>query len=167
MIRIFDVVNGKVVINENCDLIPELKAVKGAYKDPIPALSYVYNMTAPDSPYSNAPAEDKQAMISEDIGGDFGFEDEVILNAIAKLEKLFETPTVRYYNAIRKSLDMTSAQLSAITTLTFGVKDGNADMIYKMQSNAGKLIEQFKKLEKIRDEELKTALRGKAQSGMY
>jgi hypothetical protein len=106
-------------------------------------------------------------LISEDVGGDFGFEDEVVLKAIEKMDKLFETPTMRYYKAIKKSVDMTSAQLSGITALTFGVKDGNADMIYKMQLNAGKMIEAFKKLEKIKDEELKTVLRGKAQSGMY
>lgn len=167
MIRIFDVEDGKVKTNENCLLIPELNAIVKGYKDPIPALAYVYFITAPDSPYANVPEEDRQKMISEDIGGDFGFEDALILAAVGKMEKLFETPTVRYYNAIRKSLDMTSAQLSSITELTFGVKDGNAEMIYKMQANAGKLIESFKKLEKVKDEELKTALRGKAQSGMY
>lgn len=167
MIKVFDIEDGKVKINENCLLIPELKALVESYTNPIPALGYVHFMTAPDSPYANIPEEDRQQMISEDIGGDFGFEDDVVIAALEKMHKLFETPTMRYYNAIRKSLDMTSAQLSTINALTFGTKDGNAEMIYKMQSNAGKLIEQFKKLEKIKDEELKTALRGKAQSGMY
>lgn len=166
MIRILELEDGKVKINENCELIPELKAIKYAYKDPIPALAYVIYMTSPDSPYTNVPDQDKQTMISEDIGGDFGFEDDVIIAGLDKLRTLFETPTSRYYDAIRKSLDMTSQQLSTVVAITYG-KDGNAEMIDKMQMNAGKKIEQFKKLEKIRDEELKTALRGKAQSGMY
>lgn len=166
MIRIFDVEDGKVKINDNCILIPELKIIVDTYKDPISALGYVYYMTAPDSPYTNVPEQDKQQMVSEDIGGEFGFEDEVILKALEKLKTLYETPTGRYYEAIRRSLDITSEQLANITQLTYG-KDGNADIVDRMQMNAGKKIEQFKKLEKIRDEELKTALRGKAVGGMY
>lgn len=167
MIRIFDVIEDKVRINENCVLIPELKKIMDAYTDPVAALTYVYFMTAPDSPYANVSEEERQQVVSEDVQGEFGLEDECIIEAIEKVGKLYETPTMRYYNAIRKSLDMTSSQLAGISALTFGTKDGNAEMIYKMQSNAGKLIEQFKKLEKIKDEELKTVLRGKAQSGMY
>lgn len=165
-IRIFEVVDGKLIINDQCLRIPELKAVVEKYKDPTAALSYVDHMTAPDSAYMNLSEEEKQEVISEDVGGDFGLEDEEILKAIDKLNKLYETPTMRYYEAIRKSLDITSAQLSAVTQLTYG-KDGNAEIIDKMQMNAGKKIEAFKKLEKIKDDEIKVALRGKAQSGMY
>lgn len=166
-IRIFEAVDGKLLINDVCLRIPELKAIVDRYKDPMPALSYIDFMTAPDSPFNNIPEEDKQQTISDDVGGDFGLEDVEITEAITKLTKLYETPTMRYYNAIKKSLDMTSAQLESVGAINFNTKDGNAEMIDKMQMNAGKKIEAFKKLEKIKDEEIKVALRGKAQSGMY
>lgn len=167
MIRIFDVEDGVVRTNENCLLIPELKKIVDFYEDPIPALAYVYFMTAPDSPYANIPEQDKQQVISDDVAGNFSFEDEVVLIALDKLKRLYETPTSRYYDAIRRSLDMTSEQLNKVQALSFDRNTGNAEMLDKMQMNAGKKIEAFKKLEKIRDEEIKTALRGKAQSGMY
>lgn len=166
-IRIFEVVNGKLIINDQCLRIPELKAIVDRYKDPIPALSYVDNMTAPDSPYSNLPEDERQQTAQEDAGGDFGLEDDEITEAIKKLDSLYYTPTKRYFEAIKRSLDMTCAQLDSITQLDFNSKDGNAEMVDKMQMNAGKKIEAFKKLEKIKDEEVKVALRGKAQSGMY
>jgi hypothetical protein len=167
MIEVFDVEDGIVRVNANCLLIPELKKVIEYYQDPIPALAYVYYMTAPDSPYANMPEHEKQEMISDDMGGTFKLEDEVLLMAIDKMNRLFETPTARYYNAIKRSLDMTSEELNKVTTLSFDRNTGNAEMLDRMQLNAGKKIEAFKKLEKIRDEEIKTALRGKAQSGMY
>lgn len=167
MVSIFDVEDGVVRVNANCLLIPELKKIVEYYEDAVPALAYVYYMTAPDSPYANMPEHEKQGMISDDMQGTFGLEDDVLLLAIEKLTKMFETPTGRYYNAIRRSLDMTSEELNKVVSLSFDRNTGNAEMLDKMQMNAGKKIEAFKKLEKIRDEEIKTALRGKAQSGMY
>jgi len=165
-IRIFEAVDGKLVITDQCLRIPQLKAVYDSQKDPIPAFNYIDWMTAPDSPYSRLPEEEKLQMISEDAGGDFEVDDELITAAIDKLNALYVTPTKRYYEAVKKSLDITSEQLSNITQITYG-KDGNAEMIDKMQMNAGKKIEAFKKLEKITEEEIKVVLRGKAQSGMY
>lgn len=164
--RIFDIEEGRIKINENCLLIPELKAIIDEYEDSIPALSFVYFMTDPSSPYNNLPDEEKKESISFDVKGDFGLDDEVIEAAIVKCAKLYETPTMRYYNAIKQTLDMVSDQLSNTTTITYG-KDGNAEIIDRMQTNAGKKIEAFKKLEKIKDEEVRTLLRGRAELGMY
>lgn len=166
MIRIFDIEDGVLKINENCVLIPELKKIMDEYKeDAIPALSYVYFMTSPDSPYGNIPEEEKQQTISDDVKGSFGFEDEEILNAIDKLTKLYETPTMRYFKAVKISMENMSVFLQ--TSKVNGGKDGNADTIHKIQSNVGKQMESFKKLEKIVNEEVKVAMRGKAQTGMY
>lgn len=165
MIRILDIVDGKVRINENCLLIPQLKAVVDAYIDHIPALTYVAYMTAPDSPYANLPEDEKQQLISEDTPGEFGLEDDVIIAALNKMIKLNNTPTMRFYVAVKKSMDNMSTYLE--TAVITGGKDGNLEAIHRIQSNAGKTIEAFKKLERIKDEEIKTALRGKAQSGMY
>lgn len=122
-------------------------------------------MTSPDSPYGNIPEEDKQDVIAEDVQGSFGFEDEVITKALDKMKKLFETPTMRYYEAVKKSMENMSLFLN--TEKIKGGKDGNAEVIDRIQSNVGKKMESFKKLEKIVDEEVKVAMRGKAQSGMY
>lgn len=167
MIRIFDLLdNNKLAINENCLLIPELKALMDKYpEDSIPVLSYVYFMTVPDSPYSNLEEGEKETMISEDVGGTFTLDDELILKAVEKLDKLYETPTMRYYKAIVKSMDNMSTYI-ATAVLTSG-KDGNLDDVRQIQANAGKTIQSLKQLEKAKDEELKVALRGKAKMGMY
>lgn len=166
MIRIFDVEDGVVKINENCLLIPELKSIVTAYPEGyIPALSYVYFMSAPESPYGNLPEEEKQQVISDDVKGNFGLEDEIITVALDKLKKLYETPTMRYYEAVKKSMDNLSVFLN--TEKVKSGKDGNIEAIDRIQSNAGKKIKAFKELEKAVDDEIKVAMRGKAQSGMY
>ena len=57
--EIFDIVSGKIVVNENVLLIPELKAVHDKYKDPIPALSFLHYKYSPKGPYCNTPEADK------------------------------------------------------------------------------------------------------------
>lgn len=165
MVRVFDVENGAVKLNENCFLIPELKAIVDKYKDPKPALAFVYYMTAYDSPYANLPDTDKEAEISEDVGGEFSLEDDIILAAVDKMNKLFETPLSRLYAGAKKNVDNIGQYLS--TTVIEGGLKGNLGDLYRIQTGLIKIAENFKKVEQMKDEEIKTSLRGKAQMGMY
>ena len=165
MIRIFDVEDGIVKPNENCILIPEFKAIMDKYTDPIPALAYIYYMCAPDSPYANLEEDEKGETISDDVGGDFSLEDDEIEKAMEKYKKLAWSRTQRLHRAAGINLDRMAKYLEE-TQISEG-RDGSAEILYKWQVNLPKLVEGHKKLEKMVQEELKTRLRGSAQSGMY
>lgn len=166
MVHIFDIEGGELKINENCYMIPELTDIINEYSDdPIPALKYVYLLTSPNSPYNNLPEKEKLEAISDDVGGDFGLEDEVIEKAIKKLKHLFETPAMRFKNAHQIMMDKMSKYLSS-AQIEAG-RDGNLAEIHRMQSTASKTLDAFKALEKVVEEELKAKLRGKAKQGRY
>lgn len=165
MIRIFEVENGTVKLTEHCYLIKELKALIDKYEDYMPVIKYVYLLTAPDSPFANMREDEKLEAISDEVGGDFTLDDEEIDAAIQKLNKLYETPITRIYNGLIKSIDGMAHYL-ANTTIEPG-RDGNDRAIDAIQNNMSKKIESLRKLEKMKDEEQKTNMRGKAQMGEY
>ena len=165
MIRIFDTEAGELKVNENCFLIPELHAIMKGYEDFMPALKYVYLITAPDSPYNNLPLEEKLQVVSDDTGGEFSLDDELIEKAITKLRSLYETPAMRFRNALQVNLDRLSKHV-ATSAISDG-KDGNMSEFYRMQQSAGKMLESFKAADKIVEDEMKVNLRGKAKIGRY
>ncbi len=95
MIKIFDINEGNIVINENCLLIPELKVIMDTYENPIPVLGYVHFMSDPKSPYANLPPDQKEEFILNDYAGDYTTDDEPVYKAVEKIQKLYETPSMR------------------------------------------------------------------------
>lgn len=95
MVKIFDINEGNVVINTNCLLIPELKAIVDNYENPIPVLGYVHFMTDPRSPYMNLPIEEREELILKDYDGDYSPDDEPVFKAVEKIKKLAETHSMR------------------------------------------------------------------------
>lgn len=167
MIRIFEIDDKKKLhICEHTLLVPELKALIDKYDyDPIPVLTFVYFMTVPDSPYAYLPEDEKEAYILDNVGGDFTLDDELVIAAVKKLTELYETPTARVYEAAKINLERMIKDMKE-KELTYG-KDGTADHMYKLQKDLAKIMENFKKLEKMKEEEQKVALRGKAKAGFY
>lgn len=164
--RVFDVEEGAVKINENCYLIPELKAIIDKYEDPVPALAYVYFMVAPDSPYANLEKDEKAEIVNNDVGGDFSLEDDEIEAAMIKCEQLMFTRVQRIHRAAGINLDRMAKDLEE-QEITHGQRDGNADTFLRIQKELPRLMENYRKLEKMAEEEQQTKLRGTAQSGMY
>jgi hypothetical protein len=151
-IRIFDIQNGKVIVNINCLLVPELKAVHDEYEDPIPALSFLHYYFDHTGPYANLPENIKEETLLNDFVGDYTLEDEVMQAALKKLELLFMTPTYRYYldNKILLEKLGTFARNTPITT----GRDGNLAALAMQVKSVGKTIQEFKQLEKIVLQEL-------------
>lgn len=166
--NIFEVEDGKIKINPNVLLIPQLKAVHDAYEDPTPALAYVHYMTHPFSPYGSLLEREKQQMISDAVGGSFGFEDAEIEVAIAYCRELYRTPVQEYYEGQMNSMIVIGRVLKNLTEegVTSG-RDGNLDSIVRMQKEAGRTMESFMKLEKLWEEQASQKLRGNAELGMY
>lgn len=151
---IFEIVNGKVVINENVLLIPSLKRVKDKYKQPIQALTYLYYMTYPNSPYRNIPEIDKSDKIVKDFPGDYSPLDIEITEALSWLEEHYLTPTRRFYLSNKVAIEKLGQYLEAVI-LDDSKETGNISHVLRMVEKCGKVIEEFKKLEKQHDEEMK------------
>ena len=144
-IKIFDISDGILIVNDECHLIPELKAVLEYYLDPIPALSYLHFMYDPASAYNNRPSDEKEEDILEDYPGEYTTEDEVIINAARKLKKLYTTPTLQFYLDTKVLLEKLG-KYGRENEVTSG-KDGNYSAMQSQIKSVGKTIEEFKKLE--------------------
>lgn len=150
--EIFDIANGKVVINPNVLLIPELKAVVEAYADPIPALAFLNYRFDPKGPYNNVPEEDKDDIIQEDHPGEYTLEDIVMIKAIEKLQFLYMTPTYRYYLDNKILLEKLGA-FGRTNSISAG-RDGNINAMISQIKGVGKTISEFKQLETIARQEI-------------
>ena len=161
-IKIFDIHEDQVVINEHCLLIPELKEIYDTYEDPIPVFSYLYFMTDPSSPYSNLPEDAREDIVIDDYPGDYTTEDPAVRNAYNKLLSLYETPTRRVFLAAKKNLESLAHYLS--TTEVVDGKDGNLGEVFRIQTGLPKIVAGFKDLERIKNDEENSA-RGGAELG--
>lgn len=151
-IKIFDVKDGNIIVNEECLTIPELKAVIDVYEDPIPPLSYLYYMYDPTSSYHNLPEEEKETTIMEDYQGEYTTEDETIINAATKLKKLYTTPTMQFYLDMKELLFKLGAY--GKTTAISSGKDGNYSAMQSQIKAVGTTIKEFKFLEETVQKEL-------------
>jgi len=167
--KIFDIEDGAVKINENCLLVPILKAVVDEYENAIPALSYIHYMTHPDSMYHNLQEDEKKEAILLAVGGDFSTDDEVIDNAIEYCRELYHTPIQDYYEGQKNSMFVIGNYLKNLTlgSIKDSGRDGNLSEIRNMQKEAGKTMESFLKLEKLWKEQVAQKLRGNAELGQY
>ena len=161
-IKLFDIVNGTVVINHNCLSIPELKAVHDEYQDPKPAFNFLHYKYDIESPYANIPEADKDDVLLNDFVGDYTLEDDVMIKAIEKLEELYITPTYRYYldNKILMEKLGTFARTAPVTS----GRDGNVGALQSQLKAVGKTILEFKQLEKVVLQELEET-KGRARGG--
>ena len=162
ILKIFDIVNGTVVINHHCLTIPELKAIHDFYKDPIPVFIFLYYRFDVESLYANIADEDKDDIIYNDFPGDYTLEDDEIRAAINKLETLYTTPTYRYY-LDNKILLEKLGKFARTTSITAG-RDGNITALSTQIKSVGKTIMEFKQLEKVVLAELEET-RGRARGG--
>lgn len=152
IIKMFDIVQGNVVINHNCLTIPELKAIHDEYDDPIPAFNYLHFLFDIDSPYINMPDMEKEETLLIDFPGDYTLEDPVMIAAIAKLEELYITPTYRYY--LDNKILMEKLGKFARTAIVSTGRDGNIGALQSQVKSVGKTMTEFKQLEKFAMDEI-------------
>jgi len=146
-ITLFDISNKSVVINHNCLSIPELKAVHDYYDNPIPAFNFLHYRFDPHSAYANIPEMEKDDVLIKDFPGDYTLEDDVMINAIVKMQELFVTPTWRYY--LDNKILMEKMGVFVRTSPITSGRDGNISALQGQLKSVGKTILEFKQLEKI------------------
>ena len=168
--RILEYIDGNLIILAETFLVPELKVFIDTYGEDAakPYLAYVYLMTALDSPYRNLEEEDREETAIYDVVntvGDFDIDDPNIGKAIEKLNKLFTTPLMLFFEEIENELHRMRRYLkdNEIT----GGKEGDLSERFRILKEAGAIAGSYKKAQTAALEEIKAKARGKAKIGDY
>jgi len=160
--KIFDIENGRLIVNEHILSIPELKAVYEGYSDPEPPLLYLRNLCDPYSPYNNIEEEIKEEVLFNDFPGEYSPEDEVIISARKKLESFYITPSYRYY-LDNKALLENLGKYARTAQVRDDGKNSNVPHLQAQINNLAKSMVSFRQFEKLAEEELqKSRIRGGA-----
>jgi hypothetical protein len=162
IVKLFDIQNGQVVPSEHCYTLGTLKNIMEKYPDDyLKIYQYLFYMTCPDpdtNPFFHVPEADKEILIFNELDPDFSLEDDAILKAKAFCETLYETPTKRAYDGIRKALDRIASYM-ANTAITDG-KDGNIGQIRAMAKDFESIRQSFKGAYKDLQDEQQSRIRG-------
>lgn len=160
--QIFDIENNNIVININILSIPELRNVYDEYEGDtrINAFHFIRHLCDPYGAYNQLSEDEKIDTLLYDFPGDYSPEDEVIINAIDKVKKLYMSPTYKFY-LDSKELLYTTGEWARTATIRDADKNGNLSQILAHLKSVGKTITEFTVLEKQAEKELqKMKIRG-------
>lgn len=161
MIRLFEINNNVVIPTEHCHRIKWLKDIIDEYPDNhLNIFTYIFYMTCPseDNPFFNVKEYEKEDMITDNIEMDFSTEDDLVIEALEKAAKMYETPTVRAYNGLKIAID-NIADYMANASISDG-KDGNIIQIKGVAKDFDHIRQSFKGVGKDLKEEQETHVRG-------
>ena len=161
-IRLFDIQNGKAVPSEHCYTLDTLKKLMENYPDNhLKIYQYLFYMSCPNpdmNPFFNMLDVDREEIVLSEIDADFSPEDDGIPQALQFCIKLYETPTMRAYNGIKKALDNIATYMSN-TMITDG-RDGNINQIRAMAKDFDDIRQSYKGALRDLEDEQKSHVRG-------
>jgi soluble cytochrome b562 len=161
-IKLFDIQNGVVIPTEHCYTLETLKNLMDTYPDSyLKVYQYLFYMTCPNpdlNPFFYMMEEDKEEIILAEIQADFSPEDSGIPAALHFCKKLYETPTSRAYNGIKKMLDKLADYMDK-TPITHG-RDGNITALVSAASKFQQIRESYKGAYKDLQDEQTSHVRG-------
>jgi hypothetical protein len=162
MVRIFDIQNGKVIPSEHCYTLKFLKDIMDFHPaDYMKMYTYIFYMTCPDpdlNPFFDIAEEDKEELIAREVDIDFSTDDEYLVRCMETCKKLYQTPTYRAYEGIKKFMDR-MAHSMATENITFG-RDGSSAALLRMAEKYDDVRQSFKGVYKDLVEEQKSSVRG-------
>ena len=162
IIKLFDVQNNEVIPSEHCYALEFLKVIMDEYPETyLQVYKYLFYMTCPNpdmNPFFHLPENDKEEIIIEEVGLEESTEDDYIVKALVKCQKMYETPTHRAYLGIKKALD-NMATYMANTPITDG-RDGNISQIRAVAKDFDAIRQSFKGAYKDLQDEQQTSVRG-------
>lgn len=162
MKTIFDLVEKKVILNENILLIPQFKAVVERYGDhTLDVFSFIYYYCDYKSPFSDYSPDQKeeQLMGMFNKNGEFTLEDEEIIEAMKLYHELQWTPTMELLDATKEMLFKMAAYLR--TASIIDGKDGNLTQINSTIKSIGPSIASYEELkDQVEKEKEKSTIRG-------
>ena len=162
IIKLFDIQNDKVIPSEHCYALEFLKVIMDEYPETyLQVYKYLFYMTCPNpemNPFFHLPENDKEEIIIEEVALEESTEDDYIVKALVKCQKMYETPTHRAYLGIKKALD-NMATYMANTPITDG-RDGNISQIRAVAKDFEAIRQSFKGAYKDLQDEQQTSVRG-------
>ena len=148
-ISLFESVNDVIVPNDAVYVIPVLARIKEEYPNHYMKIyAYLFFMTCWDNRniYINKILEEREDSIISDLElYDVSMEDVTIRQALEKCKELYETPTVRAVDAVKKQIDGINSFLA--DTSPIGGKNGNVADINMFMLKLPDYIDISEKLE--------------------
>ncbi len=166
MIKLFEVENNTIIPTEHCYSIKWLKAIMDNHEESyLKIYAYLFYMCCPsqENPYFNLRWDMREETIINDLDIDFSLEEDDIQIALDKAKAMYETPTVRAYEGIKKALD-NIAHYMANTSITDG-RDGNIGQIRAVAKDFDSIRQSYKGIVKDLEEEQQINVRGSQQLG--
>ena len=177
MAKIFDIINGDVVITAEALAIPAFKKIwdndksksKDKATDEIKYVAFLCDQAK--SPYKDFPEYEKEAVIKNDIFGEAWEPDALVKEACVQFLKLTETPTMRLLRASKSAVDKLAIYLE---TVDFDKLDSNGkpysarDVVFNL-GNIGNLVKSLNVLETaVRIEQSETTrIQGGTEVGYF
>jgi hypothetical protein len=162
--RLFDIENGEIIATEHCYALNFLKAIMDNYPDNyLNIYKYLFYMSCPNpdfNPYFHMSEVDKEEVILKDVEADFSADDDLIIVALGKCNKMYETPTSRAYKGLKSMLDKLAVYMEN-TPITHG-RDGNINSLVAAAKNFDGIRASFKGAYKDLKEEQQSHVRGGA-----
>lgn len=160
-IGLFEVENDIVIPDQVAvRLLPWMRRIKETFPDNyLQVYAYLFYMSCWDSRniYLNRTDEEREQAIIEDLHIDFSLDDAVIVVALEKCRKLYETPMVRVFSACKGMMDKAAAYLQ--TAEPRDGKNGNTIDIEKYMNKLPDWADNYEKLgEKLKKEQ--SSIRG-------
>lgn len=165
MDKIFDIENERVVINENCLLIPELSVIAEAYGGDINPFCYVHYMTDLNSPYYYSDKDFQSELVYKSFPGNYKPTDKIICDAVNFLYdyRVKRNTIIRLWEAGKAMVDKLADYLLT-TEIDDSRESGNITNILRTIEKIDKTIANFTKLEKAKLEQ-EAATRGNQELG--
>ena len=162
LIKLFDIVNNKVVPTEHCYTISSLKDIMEEYpEDYLKIYTYLFYMTCPNpdlNPFFNVPEHEKEEIIISEIDMDISTEDDLIIRGMNTCKKLYETPTYRTYVGIKSMLDRLAHYMET-TEIQHG-RDGNITALVNAAAKFEQIRQSYKGAFNDMKQEQESTVRG-------
>jgi hypothetical protein len=110
------------------------------------------------NPFFDVPDIDREELILNELDAEFSTEDEVIINVVDVLKKLYETPTSRAYRGIKTMLDRLADYMEN-TPIEHG-RDGNINSLVNAAAKYQQIRESFKGAFRDLKDEQQSSVRG-------
>ena len=147
--QLFDIEDGIVKPTKHCYTLTALKNIMEEYEEDNEYLKvyyYIYYMTCPveeDNPFFNVKEEDKEELIMNQIEDPlFSTEDNTVIKGMEFLSVVFETPSLRAFEGIKKMLDRLALYMGT-TSITDG-RDGNITALTNAAAKFDNIRQSFK-----------------------
>jgi hypothetical protein len=161
MIRLLDIEGGVVKPTEHCKIIKWLSIIQDVYPDNyLDIYAYLFYMScrSQENPYFNVAEDLREETVLNDLNSTIPTEDGIIIDALEKTKRLYETPTVRVYKAMSTMLD-NLAQYMETTKITAG-RDGNINSLLRAAKELDTIRQSYKGIAKDLEAEQQTLVRG-------